>query len=262
MKTYKQFLLEHTFRIGKDVDFIYNKTYKKFVNAVIKYNKTGGVFPKLPNKIEISSSELKSKDAKNAHKMNPIKIIAFNDPDEGNAYSPVYKSIFLNPNQEVIDLIKREGGIEQASNVLYRNQEAAFKDELTEKRIKATIYHELSHWIDDSLHNFHITTMINQVRSNPKNAQKILKQDGADSLDSFYEINAQIHALKQYKRSMNKKLWDRLAFSDVERMFASMNNVSSTLKSRYGVKEYQRWKKEILKRMAREKLLGKNMKNK
>jgi hypothetical protein len=259
LKSFNTFLLEKTFRIGSDVDFLYNKVYKKYVNQLLKYDGSGR-FPNKPNKQYITSDKLKSKDAKKAHEVNPITIEFFTSDE--NAYNPINHIIILNISQQVIELIKDEGGIIPASNMLSSNTKMQFIDEVSEKRIKATIYHELSHWIDDSLHNFHITKMIKDVQKHPTQINKIISQDGETSLSSYYEINAQIHALKQYKRSIKKDKWDVMTFKDVETYFATTSYISKKLLNQYGKKEYERWKKEILKRMAREKLLGKNMKNK
>jgi hypothetical protein len=259
MKSFNTFLLEKTFRIGSDVDFLYNRVYKKYVNQLLKYDGSGR-FPDKPNKQYITSDKLKSKDAKKAHEVNPITIEFFTSDE--NAYIPLKHKIVLNINPRVIEMIKDSDGIIPASNLLSSNQKMQFQDDVSERRIKATIYYELSHWIDDSLHNFHITKMIKDVVKNPDETKKIINQDGKTSLSSYYEINAQIHALKQYKRSIKKDKWDTMTFKDIETYFTSPSYVADTLATRYGKKEYKRWKKEILKRMARENLLGKNMKNK
>ena len=72
MKTFKQFIKEKTYNIGKDVDMIYNKYFKKRIDKITKgeYNfprgeMTYGTF---------NSSELKTKDCQKAHEINPVDI--------------------------------------------------------------------------------------------------------------------------------------------------------------------------------------------
>ena len=252
MKTFKEFLLEKTFNIGKDVDLIYNKIYKKFVTKLNK-NQWDGTFP---NQIKLSSSMLSSRDAKKAHVINPISVIGFNGGQ--NTYNPVLKKISLNINSSALNVLSAPNyNIEDGAKLL-GDRSGVWRDDISEKRIKGTIYHELSHWIDDTLHNSHIEKMlIHSSEVAPRYKQKVRNQGAKGENTSYYEINAQVHALKQMKRSVGKEVYDSWTWDDLIKKSSAIETMMISAK-KYG--DYERWKKDLLKRLSREKLLGKKMK--
>jgi hypothetical protein len=244
---FKQFLQEKTFAIGQDVDFIYNKAYKKFFNALQKGDKNPFKFL---STVIISSSDLKSKQSKKADKINPIKIYCEYD-QTGNYYSALQNLIHLTPNVGAIQIHLNH---QQPENTL---QFDAFENELNGVKMKNTIYHELSHWLDDTLHNFHIKKNIKHAydfKDNPKKFWKIRKEGHEDINATDIEINAQIHAIKQLKRQYRKE-WNELNFKTMIRKDGSLYAIFKSLSP----KERNEWVKKLLSRMHREKLLGKNM---
>lgn len=94
MRLKKHLITEKTFRVNEDVKFIYDKAFKRFVNDFDK-----GTVPAKEQKWiienkpfilkDFESSDFKTKDAKAAHLVNPVRIEAgvFN----GSFYKPTEK---------------------------------------------------------------------------------------------------------------------------------------------------------------------------
>jgi hypothetical protein len=251
MENYR--LTEKTFNIGKDVDFIYNKFFKKRID---RFRKDDNNLPALGFYGRLYSGELLSKTSKKAHNNNPVDIDCGAFP-EGSFYRPVEKQIYISLNFSAIEFYDRKES-------LSTNDKRAIENELTEHRIKSTIYHELSHWISDSLYNKYIYTMIARAKNisetDPNGRDKILKllkQGGLSIHTTNYEVDAQIHAIKQLKRTFRKG-WDYFTFKDLLFKIPSLRMIAKDLYS-LGDDVYKEWMKDLTKRMHREKLLGKNM---
>ncbi len=205
----------------------------------------------------IRSSELPSKDSKRASKLNPVEIKGGFFPGTG-FYKPSDATIHVNFNNSAIDLYKSEDGIKNSLDFIPLSQHSNFKAEFDGSRIKATIYHELSHWLDDTFHNRYINKMIQKSTTfnNVSDAQTYVKQNEENVALTNYELNAQIHALKQLKR-LNKDMWDLYDLRDVFQLSPPLQIIYKSL-SPEGRKN---WLKKLLKRMSREKILGAEMKN-
>lgn len=249
-------LEEKTFNIKKDVMFIWNKYMKGFKKEIDDgnlppQNVIDAAFQgKGATRWEFSSSEFTSKDAKLAHKINPItiKIGLFPSP----AYQPPSKSIHLTFNMYVLRVLKQ-----QAQDAIPDDQQQRFKSEMGKDKIIGTISHELSHWISDTLHNKHISKLIDVAME--LNSNEILKLGKKDVNMTYFEIDAQVHAVKAIKQNHTKKQWDALTIDDLFIAYPSLHNTGTTLKA-YGKDILNIWLKLLMKRLAREKLLGKKMK--
>jgi len=75
---------------------------------------------------------------------------------------------------------------------------------------------------------------------------------------TYFEIDAIIHGIKAVKSKVGGKKWDTLTFKQVGELYTSLWSVITKLEY-YGPDVAKIYKKAILKRMHREKLLGKNM---
>lgn len=188
-----------------------------------------------------SSGDLTSEKAILAHKLNPIKIKIGMPHD--NSYSSQKKQIECGILTRLMNNIFQEGAA-----IITSIQGKHFKQEFQIVKIQTTIRHELTHWIDDTLHAFHITKAIGKALE--IGSDEPLKMGKKDVYLTNYEINASIHAIAQYKKSY-KKAWNKLTFDDLLELLPSerFNN------QRLG----KDWRIKIKKRMAREKLLGKMM---
>jgi hypothetical protein len=148
MSKFLEYLNERTFRIGSDVDYIYKKIFHpyikllpdidKFMNKVNKDKKNDFYYFGV-----VTSDELKTKDCKKAHEINPIDIKGgvFNN----SAYIPGESLIKISLNTHLIALLqvqRTEKGIE---NIIGTSKMKQFFNEVSPASIKGTIYHELSH---------------------------------------------------------------------------------------------------------------------
>ena len=193
---------------------------------------------------KIPSSELTSRKAKLAHKLNPVMINVgiFNYSSYNVVDSILNIGFGLNP----INLLLNRP--EEIESVLYGPQGKHFQIEFKEQRIKAVTGHEISHWIDDTLHNFHIKKVIFKAKELKKPSIKIKGKSDAYLTD--YEINAVVHSIKVYKK-YNKDIWDLITFDEMLKFMPSETNIHRRLG--------KEWRLKIKKRMAREGLLGKYM---
>ncbi len=242
----KEIINEATFNVGKDVDFLYNKLFRKTVNAILK-DKWDGT---LPDIIHMTTSELPSRKSQKAHNVNPMRIITTHD----NEYNPNNRFISISIGGGALALIRNEGSFSKAIAFLKEYHPAdvvKFKGDISPARIKGTIYHELAHWLDDTYHNKHIKDKLDRAVSS--DGHSLMHGEKNVGL-TRYEINSQIHAIKQLKRD-NLDKWDDLSFKAMVNLNASHLSILRDLSHADKI----RWKKMILKRMAREGLVGNRM---
>jgi len=241
------FFLEKTFNIKKDVDFLYDKGFKSFIDT---FQKSGEL--SIIDYIELSSGKLQTNDSRKAHKENPITIkMGFTHI---TAYNPFTRTIYISVPEKAYTffLNKEDEATTIKSNII------AYQNDLTENRIKASIAHELSHWISDSLHSSHLKKLFT-ISKNLNDADYIkLKHEDVNM--TYFEIDAQIHGIKNLKQRYNIKDWDEITTESLFMMYTSLRNIYYILYKTYGLDICKIWLKALFKRMSREKLLGQNMK--
>lgn len=217
---------------------------KQFREIINKYE-TGK-----PLKV-FDSSMLTSKLAKEAHDVNPIKIFTYLIGD-GNMYTPSQSTIY----------ISLEAGIYYAmSNNLSGipfHQIHMLKNETLDIRIKSTIRHELTHWIDDSIHNFYITKALKgagQVKQAggdwQKHIQKTLWNGETDAYLGSHEINAYTNQIAELKRRLGAAKYNKLTWRDLITYIPSIDGSNNRLGAPF--------RRKLFTRMSREGLLGPNM---
>jgi valyl-tRNA synthetase len=244
-----EFLLEATFNIGQDVDMLYNLLFRNLVKDIHNENWDGRL---VDNTESLSTGILQSKEARKAHKMNPMRI----STSHHNSYDPTTRVLSVAINRNVLDLL-RSCDMSYSKSLKFLTQHhpgqvRMFTADITPARIKGSIYHELSHWLDDTFHNRHISKTVNLAQELGASA---LRQGEQYVGLTKYEINAQIHAIKQLKRN-NNKIWNTLSFDQMVDLSAALQTVEGALST----DDKKRWKQMILRRMAREGLLGDSMK--
>ena len=259
MKFKQYLLLEKTYAIGADVDLIYKKYFKKIINTFNK--KDIEIFRNLLKKYykngewyfgKMLSANLKSKVAKKANILNPVNIYLGVTKDSSN-YTPEKKMINISLNKNAVDIIAKEN-MKQFKANLDNDTWERFNNELSPSAIKSTIYHELSHWLNDTLHNQNITKRIVKTKElkSIKPLQRFNKIDFSD-----FELDAQIHALKQLKRDY-KKEWDNLSWKDIAQKKPFFDVWFDELRS--ATPQVQNKIHQLMiKRLNRENLLGKKM---
>ena len=256
----QEFITEATYDLDTDVDMIYDMAFAPIILKVRQGTWDGEEFATAN---WLGTTEiLSSPDCKKAHDVNAMVIIT----TQGNEYNPHGDAIrgpfiSISINNQVLELISEHGSIRAALEYIPRTQRERFLTEITPERIKGSIHHALSHWLDDTFHNKHISNRLSwaaharERQQDYEKADNIMLQGKKEQNLTNYEINAQIHAIKQLKRA-NTDMWDLYDFDDMIRLNASLTHLGSTFKE---MGEYENWKKTLLKRMHREKLLGDEM---
>lgn len=129
-----------------------------------------------------------------------------------------------------------------------------FLIEFTPEKMKSSIHHEIAHWHDDTKNNRHLLKSINKAKETG-NGKKYFRKNEPDINLTKVELEAQIHNIYQLYLN-NKDKWDELKFDDLLEMLPTLTTLRSIMKN---LNQFDRWKKMLLKRMAREGILGKNM---
>lgn len=285
MKTGKYFIKEDEliseaiFDLDDDVDYIFEKSglrefFENFDKGLKPYEKE--IYFRENTLIGfIDSNELKSEKAVAANSVNPIKIYCGFFPTSSN-YNPFSKEIFITLNTEAFSMFYQDE-VDQIHPMFRKTFYAQFKP----TKIKSTIYHELSHWVRDSLHGKHIEKILSKVK---KFSQKGFDNTKVNKIKSLglpdvhmtnLEIDALVHNVKQYKRDIPKEEWDSMSFKDLieeipiligiyNKIIKKWRNYrdNAIIKGDKNIKdEWQKdWIKLIVKRLDKEGLLGKNMK--
>ena len=244
----RNILNEALINVDDDVNLIYNIFFKKDID---KISKTGYITKKMFLESETDTSILTNEKSIEANEKNPC-IIRINNKNISNAYDPIKNIIYMSVNDNALafTLNNFDGDINRALEYLKNsNQYESFKMEFTEEKIKGSIHHELVHWIDDTFNKQHIKKrIVKRLNSNTKNSKNI-------PVDSTkMEIQAQIHNIKQLHNKYNHK-WDQLTLKDLFNLSPSLNTIHNKLNKPF----LKQWLIDLIKRMDREKLLGKNM---
>ncbi len=265
VELYRTALIEHTFDIDVDVDFIYTQSgYEEFINAYQNGNKEdcrNGIFKNVgkgvPCKLKtFPSSKLKSLDCVNANKINPIKIHTYIGYSGLSHYNPKNKEIVINISGGVIEILINSGPY--AIEAMSQASRKRIVNELTEHRIKGTIYHELSHWLSDSLHNRHLNKLLNptQEPNQSKTVTRDIKLGYPDVNLTYFEIDAQVHSIKQLRRSYSQEEWNTLTWPDIFNLLPPLSAVYGEVD---GSKYRDEWLRKLSTRLHRENLLGKGL---
>jgi len=235
-------LTEKIFDLDSDVNMIYDKYFKYYIDYVAKYRKMTDLV-----KGSFKSEELTSKLAKKANEINPVTII-INDSKSAYSssyYNPTEQIISISYNKEAINFVfDNENSLDVAKTQLPLNMRNSLEHEFKESVIKGSIHHELAHWIDDTLNNNHIKKTL------AKNQNKRIK-----NINTHYlEIQGQIHNVKQLHNEYSE-IWDDLTFDELISKSPALNSINNKLNG--DLKKM--WLRKLKTRMYRENLLGKNM---
>lgn len=250
---YENFLTEKILDVQQDVDMIYDKFFRKNIEKLDNPERDPKLIEEAVRELSIEryvdprvvSNLLKSPELVEAQERNPVKFVI--NSSAGNLYSIKSPAeIHFSVNGAVLRLLKEyEYSIDTLSKVIIENFDS-FLNELTEGKMKGSIHHELAHWYDDTMHNYHIT---NTARNNPAATNQ------PEWNTSHIEIEGQIHTLLQFKKMYGDELWDSMTFDDLLTKVPALSGVIR----RFDTKQKEIWKRRIKTRMARENLLGKNM---
>lgn len=249
IKLYENYLLyEKLTEIIEDVDWIYDKYFKKAYDYIEENNKLN---TSLFISDIFSSKELISSICKKAHGINPVNIYINDDKNNSavNNYNPFEKKIHLGVNKSAIEHALAFDTLTDAINYLDDDrQKKSFTKEFKEATMKGSIHHELTHWVDDTFNNEHIKKKLE------KNIERGIRIKNINF--TKFELQAQIHNIMQLKRKY-EKIWDTFTFSEMIELSPSLSKTMNN--NDFDARE--KWIFSLKKRMYREGLLGKNMYN-
>jgi hypothetical protein len=244
-------LKEKLFDVKQDVDMIWTgfehalQVYKQNPQQILdRYDDIGYHY-------KIDSSELTSDVCKEAHKVNPVEILIGFLNRAGSAYNPDVNRIFLAINSNAVRYLGKDGldALPKAIDMY-----PSIGKEFEEDSIKGSIAHELSHWIDDSLHNKHITKELQKMKSS--NKPKFSPTEWAFTTN--HELDANIHAIASLKDKYGDT-WDNMQFIDMINLKPSLVLLFKSL-TKLSHSQYNNFIKRFFGRLVRENLLGNNMK--
>lgn len=144
----------------------------------------------------------------------------------------------------------------------YKNKKSVFLEKSAEsfvrnlKDCEHNVSHEIAHWIDDSITNFVKPKFYNIkkiAKVNEIDFDKLMTTPNVVINSQFFEINAQIHAIKTIREKYLYE-WDKYTIYDVISKNTALEAVYKTL-AFYSLKYANNWITHLLKRMYREKLL-------
>jgi hypothetical protein len=239
-------ILEKLTAVDDDVNLIYDLYFKKDIEEI---EKTGIVKSSMFQIAETDTSILQSEESLKGNELAPCKILINRNQ---NGYDPINKIILISVNFGALNFALGEGGnIEKTSQILPVNQRTSFLKEFTKEKIKGSIHHELTHWLDDVFNNQHILKRVKKqisagtrnIGGKPVNAEK-------------FEIQGQIHNIKQLHNSFSDK-WNEMTFREMISLSPALNTVYNQLNS----EQLKQWKRDLKTRMSREGLLGNKMRD-
>lgn len=249
-------LNERTYRINTDVDYVYRRSgFDQMLVKPVQRGDYSKIRPLLMSGkdslfVAFSSIDLPSSTAKRCHLANPVSIRC-GVTRETPFYQPKTGIVNITPHRNALEAIV--GGTVQSDDKLER----MLSNEITEHRLKGIIYHELAHWMDDTLHNRHLSKLFKA--SEELNDIEMTLLGKKDVGMTHFEIEAQVHQIKQLKRSF-KNEWDSMSLEDVFYKIPSLMGIHGKV-STYGMDVSKIWQKQLMKRMHREGLLGKKMRH-
>ena len=260
-------LYEKTLDVHKDSELIYNKVFDKFISDLINKKFSNNYLLDFQRENDImlyktTTKELISKDCVRANSLleSNLYVGIFTDGSRVDFDLDNYTSdIYLSLNYDVFKELYLNGfNLERARNIF---SNIDITTVLSKSSIKATISHELSHWVSNILYNQHIVNkhrgFIDRQRTKPNSNPKFSKI----SDKSYFEIDAQIHGIELLKQDWlsNRKNWNSLSIDDLFNLYQPLKFMSINLIKEFGKDAEKNWRKELYKRMSRENLLGKNM---
>jgi predicted nucleotidyltransferase len=238
--------------LNVDIDYIYNKYYKHIID---QYNNEGILYlDKLTEYHSFSSTELKSNIAIKTNAINPCEIIindlSYNSPGTYefkknliyfNILNSVYNFINGFGNYKTVTFKNYIGNLSDLSNnlkysefepiLIKLDQIESFYNEFKEERIKGTIGHELTHWIDNILNNAEFMEL-NKFKYNKRYLH-------------YLEINALVNNVYQYIRNNNNNN------NDLKYVLKNLPSIR-TVYAKLDDDDKILFKKRLLKRLNRE----------
>ena len=256
MLNFNKYLLQEKilYDIEDDVEFLYSF----FKDDIEEIERTGMLKENMFPKRIITTAQLTSDKAKKANKINPCNIHI-------NDFVGLFTSYFFyKPKQDNNDISIIGMRIHKnAFNLIIKDTKgdlniasehySGIEKEFTSTKIKGSIRHELTHWIDDTFNNSNIKNILKN-----NGVMKKMKHKGYDNVNLLsFEIYAILQNIYQLKLD-NSDIWDEITFDEMIYMINSLGSI----KKNTSKKDFDIWKRKIKRKMYKEGILGKNMINK
>ncbi|MDX8383283.1 MAG: hypothetical protein R8M45_04320 [Ghiorsea sp.] len=249
--------------MDKEVDYIFNKYYKEYFLKLQKVDTSHNA--PYPVFAELKSTEL-AKHTKNpvlikANETNPIKIELNNKL--GNFYNYKKELVSININSQIHKFIDYHlyTNVPKGSTVLdlVSKQKGAgnktqWIQDVKGEKLKNSIAHELAHWLQDTLHNRHLSKIMKRATNadNRNTGEQIRNQFHKSVALTDYEVDSHIHQIKQLKRNISDDVWATMSIMDMINQDSSLAGIYDSLIR----KEKKEWLKHLAKRLNREGLMG------
>jgi hypothetical protein len=267
MKISEILLTEAVFNTDAAVDFIYDIAYKYYVDELKKWMNGKQIAPIGLRNVTFDSEELlryiNDPAIRRALALNPIRVAA-GISDGGNIYSPRAKTVFISFNavlhKMIYEALIHNRSFEEFLTQFDKRHHANITQELRGETVKGSIAHEISHWMTDTFHNQHISKLVMKAgaATNIGRRQDIMNKGEVNTYMTDYEIDAQVHAIRQLRRPHTQASWDLLTLDDLLDASPPMRTVVDDI-ARIDRSQLSRYFKLLLRRLHRERLLGKNM---
>jgi hypothetical protein len=248
---------EATFAIRGDVDIVYGRSGLFRVGQAQRVSKAELIgeasnWPLERVQWEGRSHDLQSEDAMRAHATNPVRILV-GVTKGGSFYMPEKKIISISLNVHVMRIFEQFGYRADADTIktidsMVGAQGEQFWKELSVESIRGTIAHELSHWMDDSLHHGHLRSRLAIAKERSGVVDTKFHSVGQEP----FELNAQIHAVRDIQTQMGDA-FDRLTWRD---LLTQKTSLAANLVHVGSEAEYTDVMRRFVKRLNREGLLG------
>ncbi len=276
-------LNERIYNISEDVDYIYRNSFESFIddfqnNKIIddiydyntasiedrkEFDKNIRLYSSDILLSSIKSTDLKGLDCVKANKIMPIKIYTgIFKAGSYHAYNYWERTPFISIslNYSLYSLMLNSSVIHKSIiNSLEGKLNIRASNEFTEERVKSTISHELSHWIDNATHDIFKHIVGNETT--PQGKLKALKLNKNKPVNStYYEIQGQIHSLIEYKKKYGRK-WDLITWEELFNFQPSLYVIAEKLLEKNDFTILNNWFLNLYHRMEREDLVGTKMRD-
>lgn len=245
--------------IAPDVDHIYKTFFRDDVYRIqnSKPHGAGRRYIIRANMVD-KAKVFKTDYMKNIHRMNPMDIMINGGTNYYNSIEGVVSLSLSGPALKALAGRTLDKFIEDHPYYASR-----IRQDLSPNRIKESIYHELAHYVDDTVNNHHLTNMKMKIlgatdEGNPNKAWRIKNRGEKHTYLTDFEMEAMTHSIYQVYRQ-NHKIWDRLTFEEMLQKSPSMWKLYKEFLDSPDRSLIADFKKKMRKRLHREGLLGRRM---
>ncbi len=253
-------MMESLRKVDRDVEAIFDLAFKLALKALYagNYDEFLGMTEQRiipPNRV-ISFGFFQSAILKQAMEINPVTIV-LNHP-RGNFYDPESRVLAFGINGSAVKQVRThaKNHINVVRVQFGDEMSTLYQRTLSAPKVKATIHHELAHYLDDTFNNSHIHSRLSNIRDKPQLRKRL--QGGVGQMNaSFVEIEGQIHNIFQMRKAYRSR-WDKISFDEMLKLDDSIYFIAKGIKEK-NAGEYAEWRRGLMERMAREGLLGAKM---